>query len=261
MSEILLSNISNISNVLLDISRRDKFKTFILDFKGKRLLVNSIKQEYINGFQYIVLNNNLRLLFSNTFIDENIYDDINSLEELRYILNKLTMLAISCTKDSSIDIFKYDVGKILANSNNVIRLLESGNKNLPDFIFSSENTIKLEIIGEIVSISADNGELNHIDSLFRKQLIKKELLNSLFLFQIPKKQNIDIKSILEIVNYLHSSNADVIKTYEYFTNNSVYIVLQISPKISVQRLFNYPLDRLKSIRISDTTGLLESILR
>ena len=220
-----------------------------LKFDNQDILIKNIKMHS----PYLDINSET-FLFGNTF-DNNLYKQLKSPQDIINFTNIFTNITNQITEKMKFDIGVYDISKIISNKKNIERYL-SENKIIPQYIISSpKNKILIDISQDNSEIILKDGyELHKVEPIDIKNIIKIELINSLFIIKIARHKKLNIRQMMIILRQLNENR--IAKVIDITANDNMLSVTLYCNKSDIAKIFSYKLvDRNKPVDIQDFTSL------
>lgn len=153
---------------------------------------------YGGKYENIIKLDDDRVLFANTYEDVDIYKNLG-MNDLLAIIN-LIFTKINIFKfEEDVSIFHLD--KILSNTNNLVKISELPKMSI-DYIISSNKEVILTSSKDSFSLKGEGLNVKSVSEMSIRQLLLKEIYNSLVIIKISNNYSVDIDCIVDkIKNY------------------------------------------------------------
>lgn len=192
-------------------------------------------------------------LFANVF-DENLHKTIKTPSDLLEFSKIFARVTDTISEKSIFDIHVYDISKILSNKKNIDRFLSEDNIR-PDYIIQSNENIHVSVAQNHSEIIIKDGcEFKAVSSSNIKDIIKMELINSLFIVKISRHRKLNIRQMMIILRELNERK--MIKVLDITTNDEIISVTLYAQKRDIPKIFSYKtIERNQQVDIQDLSSL------
>lgn len=197
--------------------------------------------------------NGKTFLFGNVF-DENTYKSLKTVTDLIEFTKIFSKMTNTISGKSLFDIHVYDLSVILSKKKNVDRFLSEDNIT-PEYIIESSENIHVDVAQDHSEIIIKDGcSIRATAKTDIKEIIKMELINSLFIVKIARHRKLNIRQMMIILRELEQKK--VVKVLDITTNDDMLSVTLYVQKRDIAKIFSYhTIGRNQSVNIQDLSSL------